>query len=567
VRSLASKGTGQSTGRFRLIAQVVVLTIPTLLMPPAGRAAKPVNIGSLRLIGIQTTPAKMTFRDTPVGGLSGLDYDPASQMWIAESDDRSELNPARFYALKLNYDEREFRPVELTDVTFFRQADGKLYPDQTHAIVNGGEIPDLESIRFDPRDGSIWYTSEGDRALGMNPFVRQAARDGCFLAELPQPEMFRVHPKEGIGPRNNLSFEGLTWAPDGRTLWLAMEAPLYQDGPLPTVDAGAVSRFIHYDRAGKILGQWAYPLDPIPVAPAAGRMANNGVSEILAIDDHRFLVVERAGNQDAAAVFHFHIRLYEADLGDATDVSGISALTGAVFQPARKHLVLDFDRLGQPWVDNLEGIAWGPPLANGHPTLVLVSDDNFSADQQTQFWAFEVLPAPAIASISQAGHAAPNPPRWDEVFEGVVHDEKSICGFVAEYRWLSNFFLCRVEWQGRIYGSSEAAYQSAKYPPAERDAFLSLDPDAAKKLSRKKPYDTAAWEIRKEQCMREIVWAKFSQNPELAAKLRATGVRRLEETNWWGDKFWGVCQGEGKNVLGLMLMETRDRLADAKRAP
>ena len=67
--------------------------------------------------------------------------------------------------------------------------------------------------------------------------------------------------------------------------------------------------------------------------------------------------------------------------------------------------------------------------------------------------------------------------------------------------------------------------------------------------------------------MREIVWAKFVQNPELAAKLLATGGRRLEETNWWGDRFWGVYQGEGKNVLGFVLMETRDRLAGAKHAP
>src|SRR5438094_4689505 len=53
--------------------------------------------------------------------------------------------------------------------------------------------------------------------------------------------------------------------------------------------------------------------------------------------------------------------------------------------------------------------------------------------------------------------------RWDKTFPGVVHDEKKIGGFVEEYRWLSNFFPCRVEWEGRVYGSAEAAYQSGKY--------------------------------------------------------------------------------------------------------
>ena len=157
-------------------------------------------------------------------------------------------------------------------------------------------------------------------------------------------------------------------------------------------------------------------------------------------------------------------------------------------------------------------------------------------------------------------------PNWDDKFEGVVHDEKKIGGFVAAYRWLSNYYLCRVEWEGRVYGSAEEAYQSGKYPAAERDVFTTLDPDPAKKLSRTKPYDTAAWETRKERTMREVVWAKFSQNRDLAAKLLATGDRRLEETNWWGDKIWGVYQGEGQNLLGKLLMDARARLAKERAA-
>ena len=60
--------------------------------------------------------------------------------------------------------------------------------------------------------------------------------------------------------------------------------------------------------------------------------------------------------------------------------------------------------------------------------------------------------------------------------------------------------------------------------------------------------------------MRAVVWAKFSQNPELAKKLLATRDRYLEETNWWGDKTWGVYRGEGQNLLGKIIMDTRARL-------
>jgi ribA/ribD-fused uncharacterized protein len=172
-------------------------------------------------------------------------------------------------------------------------------------------------------------------------------------------------------------------------------------------------------------------------------------------------------------------------------------------------------------------------------------------------------PATAAASTADASAKKLN---WDEKFEGVVHDADNIAGFVAEYRWLSNYYLCRVEWNGRVYGSAEAAYHSGKYPVADRDVFTQLDPDPARKLSRTKPYDTAAWEIRKVSTMRAVVWAKFSQNPELATKLLATGSRYLEETNWWGDKIWGVYRGEGQNLLGKIIMEARARLARASAA-
>ena len=71
--------------------------------------------------------------------------------------------------------------------------------------------------------------------------------------------------------------------------------------------------------------------------------------------------------------------------------------------------------------------------------------------------------APALPAAS-ATAAMAKKLNWDDKFEGVVHDARKIGGFVAEYRWLSNYFPCRVEWEGRVYGSAEAAYQSGKYP-------------------------------------------------------------------------------------------------------
>jgi ribA/ribD-fused uncharacterized protein len=149
---------------------------------------------------------------------------------------------------------------------------------------------------------------------------------------------------------------------------------------------------------------------------------------------------------------------------------------------------------------------------------------------------------------------------WDEPFPGAVQDSQSIRGFVGDYRWLSNFYSCEVKYEGLMYQSAEAAYQAAKFPGSERQAFTALGPDAAKKLAHSKPVDDTHWNARKDQVMRDVVWAKFSQHPELGARLLATGDKYLEETNWWNDPYWGVYQGKGRNMLGKILMETRSKI-------
>ncbi len=204
--------------------------------------------------------------------------------------------------------------------------------------------------------------------------------------------MFKVSSSTEAGSRNNLTFEGLTFAPDGNSLWVAMEAPIYEDGPVPTTLNGAYSRVTQYDRNGTVLRQVAYPIDAIPVALAAGMSVDNGVSEMLAVDDRRFLMVERTGVQGADGNYKDYIRVYEMDVSNETDVRNTPSLKGASFTAATKRLVLDLTTLNLPQLDNIEGIAWGLKLANGHDSLVVVSDDNFNATQVTQFLAFDVTP-------------------------------------------------------------------------------------------------------------------------------------------------------------------------------
>lgn len=321
------------------------------------------------------------------GGISGIDRNAATGVWYLLSDDRSARAPARFYTAAIDLDASGIHSIHVTSVVSLKQADGSVFPGPQQ----GGEVPDPESLRIDPAEGDLVWASEGDRKRGQSPFVRRAARDGRFKAELPLPHNLRSHPAAELGARDNLAIEGLAFSPDGSSLWVAMEAPLYEDGPVPTLQQGSFARFTRLDRQGHLLGQYAYPVEPIPLPPTGGRhRADNGVSEILSTGDGTLLVVERSGREVEEGVFQFTIRLYEARVADATDVSRTASLQGADFTAMRKRLVLDLSTAGVGDTDNIEAAAWGPRLPNGNATLLLVSDDNFHPRQATRFLAFEL---------------------------------------------------------------------------------------------------------------------------------------------------------------------------------
>ncbi|MGW5161814.1 esterase-like activity of phytase family protein, partial [Nonomuraea wenchangensis] len=124
----------------------------------------------------------------------------------------------------------------------------------------------------------------------------------------------------------------------------------------------------------------ALPAAPVP--PTGD--ADSGVSEILAVDDLRYLALERSWIQGVG----YRARLYEFDLRGATDVLGRRSLAdGRPYRPVTKRFVLDLSEAA-PQVQNYEGLAWGPRLANGECTLVVGSDDNFSQEEVTRFLAY-----------------------------------------------------------------------------------------------------------------------------------------------------------------------------------
>lgn len=331
----------------------------------------PASVGRVELLSEQRINRRAGQTTEHLGGISGLDFDPEAGLWYLLSDDRSQHAPARLYPARFAFDGRAFG-----EITVQAPVALPLYP---------GEKTDPEALRMQPCTGLLAWASEGDGPLRQDPSVRLITRDGQPAGQLALPHNLRFEDAQR-GARHNLTIEGLAFTPDGKALWVAMEGPLQQDGALASRERGALLRFSRIPLAGGAAMQHAYASDAIPRAASGGRgRADNGVSEILALRDGALLVVERSGREVAEGAYAFDIRLYEAAPQEAPDIAARAALTeGDVITPMPKRLLINLAQLGLPHIDNIEAAAWGPRLADGRATLVLVSDDNFAPGQVTQ---------------------------------------------------------------------------------------------------------------------------------------------------------------------------------------
>lgn len=132
-------------------------------------------------------------------------------------------------------------------------------------------------------------------------------------------------------------------------------------------------------------------------------------------------------------------------------------------------------------------------------------------------------------------------------------------GFKGQYRFLSNFWLCNIMLDGLWFPSVENAYQAAKsYDKEYRLGLTELTASNARAAGRLVKL-RGDWEVVKQEVMYFLLVQKFRQ-PTLRQALLDTGDAYLEETNFHGDTYWGVCRGVGTNHLGILLMQIRDEI-------
>ncbi|OBG58332.1 esterase-like activity of phytase family protein [Mycobacterium sp. E3339] len=344
--------------------------------PPAP-AASPRPM--LTYIGQAQVPFDEAFDGTIIGGLSALSYDPGRQLYYVISDDRSKKNPARFYTVQLSLSDRGIDRVTFTGTHALLDRSGQPFRPLTLDAAPPVVPPDPEGIAFDPARQRLYWSSEGERLTDgpvlLDPWIRTAALDGAYLGEFTLPANLAMS-AQNKGPRRDKALEGLALTPDGRTLFAAMEDPGYNDGPTGGDGHRVLTRITKFDVAtGTPTAQYAYPMEP-PVPPAE----LNGVSDLVALSDTTFLVIERAAATPPT------VRIYRAEIGAATDVSAIPSMQDAAVTPMSKTLALDLSATpGLSPLDNVEGITLGPKLPDGRQSVVLVSDNNFSPSQITQF--------------------------------------------------------------------------------------------------------------------------------------------------------------------------------------
>ena len=374
-----------AVGARRLLSLLAVVLGAVVFACPAAAVDPQARTPGLEFLGQAIIPTGTTFAGTQVGGLSSITYDADRGVYYVLSDDRSQINPARFYTFRIDLDGAfDASDLHIAGVTTLQAPGGGPYPIFSL---------DPEGLVL-TKDGQLVLTSEGDTARLIPPFVRLYDLQGQLVGSLPVPTRYLPTADQSSGIRNNLAFEAAAVAPNGRFFFTGTENALFQDGPAASLTNGSPSRLLRYNlQTSRLDREYVYVTDPIAEAPIpATNFAVNGLVELLPLNNEFLLAMERSFSVGVPGTGN-EIKLYRVALPGADNVDGLESLAAGLgsIRPAQKTLLLDLGTLGIP-LDNVEGMTFGPDLPDGRRSLVMVSDNNFAASQFTQFLLFAVSP-------------------------------------------------------------------------------------------------------------------------------------------------------------------------------
>ena len=239
----------------------------------------------------------------------------------------------RFYFLHITTDLGAAFPnirTVLLDTRFLKNQNGENFVGAAGSFVINDELATLrldpEGIRVSPH-GTFYISDE------YGPYLFEFNRQGHLLRRIEVPSKFFISSPSAdpnvellanaAGRQGNRGMEGLAISPDGGTLFGIMQNALIQDhglNPGTTDRLGLNNRILKIDLVTGETREYVYVLDAIN--------RGQGVCEILAINDHEFLVVERDNRSNLQIPPQAPTRktIYKISLTGATDVSGIASL-------------------------------------------------------------------------------------------------------------------------------------------------------------------------------------------------------------------------------------------------
>lgn len=369
------------------MSQIILLV--TLFLAQASLALE------LKLIGEQVLPPDFQWQSVRVGGLSGLYYDESEKILYAVCDDRGKYGEPRFYRFDViqntTQDKSQWN-FKIKDMIWVKNQEGKKWP---------ASVLDLEAITILPW-GNLLLSSEGDnnQKPRIPPLLFEIKKDGTWVRDYNIPEYYipEASGEQKKGIQNNYGFEGLVYSSAANKVLAMTENSLVQDLKTFAKSAQKTMRLLSFSLEQawtlKASEEYLYQYDNYEMINDLG----HGVSEILPVAKDEILVMERGAFVNDKGV-QTSIRIYHVKLSTGENIFGSTLDENKKYKFLQKTLVLDFNNIKSEFktfqrIDNFEGMTWGPKLADGTQTMIMVSDDNFNStknaktEQKTIFLVF-----------------------------------------------------------------------------------------------------------------------------------------------------------------------------------
>lgn len=339
------------------------------------------------------------------GGIGALSWAGENLYFLLPDrgpDDGAVPYPTRFHKATLQFTADGAVEWKLLETHLLTKDSGEPLVGAASALKHGDKHPG----RLDPE--AIRFVRQGDQAALLaisdeyGPRVDLYDLTGKRTRKLKVPGKFEIeHPsgnaveeaqKNDQGRQPNAGFEALGLSPDAKTLYAMNQRPLIQDGAVSNGRfTGLLNRILRIDIESEETAEFIYPLEN----------ADSAVCELLMIDDHRALVLER---DSLAGPLAKQKTLYLIDLQGASDVSGHKSLPAQVAElpsevrPVSKKLFVDlldpkFGIVGESTPAKFEGLTFGPDLPDGRRTLVISVDNDFRGENPTVFYFLALDPA------------------------------------------------------------------------------------------------------------------------------------------------------------------------------